>query len=148
MSKLQLELGKTYLTKGGDRMTLERMCGMHFEGVRPDGGIVHYRPDGELWMGSGSCYVIVSEAPPLRPFTAAAQPTVGLGWIVRERRNAEGKLVDCFVEAPRAEGMAHGCEVLGDDYTGYGGVEGKFKHCQMIVAWANGTAGMKEGGNG
>lgn len=62
----------------------------------------------------------------------------GLGWKVRERRGNDGELLDCFVEAPAEAGMAYGLEVLGDDYTGYGNVEGKLKHCQMIVAWANG----------
>lgn len=61
----------------------------------------------------------------------------GLGWVLREKRDRSGQLVDCFVEAPRAEGMAYGLEVLGDDYTGYGDVEGKRKHCEFIVALAN-----------
>lgn len=62
---------------------------------------------------------------------------IGLGWKVRERRDSDGELLDCFLEAPRVEGMAYGLEVLGDDYTGYDGVQGKLKHCQMIAAWAN-----------
>ncbi|WP_088158778.1 hypothetical protein [Achromobacter xylosoxidans] len=61
-----------------------------------------------------------------------------LGWRVRERRSDDGKLLDCFVEAPAAPGMAYAQEVLGDDYAeAQGGIEGKLKHCQMIVAWAN-----------
>lgn len=68
-----------------------------------------------------------------------ATPVAGkaLGWRVRERRSTDGELLDCFVEAPKAAGMAYALEVLGDDYNGYGDVEGKLKHCQMIVAWAN-----------
>lgn len=61
-----------------------------------------------------------------------------VGWRVRERRSNDGKLLDCFVEAPAAPGMAYGQEVLGDDYAeAQGGIEGKLKHCQLIVAWAN-----------
>ncbi|CUJ58854.1 Uncharacterised protein [Achromobacter xylosoxidans] len=61
-----------------------------------------------------------------------------LGWRVRERRSNDGKLLDCFVEAPAVPGMAYAQEVLGDDYAeAQGGIEGKLKHCQMIVAWAN-----------
>lgn len=62
-----------------------------------------------------------------------------LGWRVRERRSDDGELLDCFVEAPAVPGMAYAQEVLGDDYAeAQGGIEGKLKHCQMIVAWANG----------
>lgn len=71
--------------------------------------------------------------------TPKKAPT-GLGWEVKEFRNGDGTLKDCFVAAPRSEGMAYGLEVLGDDYTGYGDVEGKLKHCQMIVAWANASS--------
>lgn len=70
----------------------------------------------------------------------ANAPVVGeaLGWRVRERRSDAGKLLDCFVEAPATPGMAYAQEVLGDDYAeAQGGIEGKLKHCQMIVAWAN-----------
>lgn len=70
----------------------------------------------------------------------ASAPVAGeaLGWRVRERRSDDGKLLDCFVEAPAAPGMAYAQEVLGDDYAeAQGGIEGKLKHCQMIVAWAN-----------
>lgn len=67
-----------------------------------------------------------------------------LGWKVRERRDRSGNLVDCFVEGPPAPGMAYGLEVLGDDYTGYGDIEGKRRHCQMIVEWANAADGVRE----
>ena len=70
----------------------------------------------------------------------ASAPVAGeaLGWRVRERRGRDGKLLDCFVEAPAVPGMAYAQEVLGDDYAeAQGGIEGKLKHCQMIVAWAN-----------
>lgn len=61
-----------------------------------------------------------------------------LGWRVRERRGRDGELLDCFVEAPAAPGMAYAQEVLGDDYAeAQGGIQGKLKHCQMIVAWAS-----------
>ncbi len=77
----------------------------------------------------------------LRLSTAlASAPVAGeaLGWRVRERRGRDGELLDCFVEAPAAPGMAYAQEVLGDDYAeAQGGIEGKLKHCQMIVAWAN-----------
>lgn len=72
----------------------------------------------------------------------ASVPVAGeaLGWRVRERRGRDGELLDCFVEAPAAPGMAYAQEVLGDDYAeAQGGIEGKLKHCQMIVAWANGS---------
>ncbi|HCW19192.1 hypothetical protein [Achromobacter sp.] len=74
------------------------------------------------------------------PDALASAPVAGeaLGWRVRERRSNDGKLLDCFVEAPAAPGMAYAQEVLGDDYAeAQGGIEGKLKHCQMIVAWAN-----------
>lgn len=58
-------------------------------------------------------------------------------WIVRERRDPAGNLRDCFVEAPKTEGMAYGLEVLGDNYTGYGDQEGKLEHCRRIVACVN-----------
>lgn len=77
-------------------------------------------------------------SPEINP-SAGKTPT-GRGWKVRERRSKDGELQDCFVEAPRAMNMAYGLEVLGDDYEGYGGVEAKMKHCQMIVAWANAEA--------
>ncbi|CAB3729243.1 hypothetical protein [Achromobacter piechaudii] len=70
----------------------------------------------------------------------ASAPVAGeaLRWRVRERRSNDGELLDCFVEAPAAPGMAYAQEVLGDDYAeAQGGIEGKLKHCQMIVAWAN-----------
>ncbi|MGV2866363.1 hypothetical protein [Achromobacter sp. AGC39] len=76
------------------------------------------------------------------PLPAARAPVAGeaLGWRVRERRGRDGELLDCFVEAPAAPGMAYAQEVLGDDYAkAQGGIEGKLKHCQMIVAWANGS---------
>ena len=66
-----------------------------------------------------------------------AGDAVSLGWRVRERRSADGQLLDCFVEQPAGEGQAYGLEVLGDDYTGFGDVEAKLAHCQMIVSWAN-----------
>jgi|GEM_PF-6575683 len=72
----------------------------------------------------------------------ASAPVAGeaLGWRVRERRGRDGELLDCFVEAPAVPGMAYAQEVLGDDYAeAQGGIEGKLKHCQMIVAWANGS---------
>lgn len=75
----------------------------------------------------------------------AAQSSSGLGWVVRERRGSDGKLLDCFVEAPRCEGMAYGLEVLGDDYTGYGEVEAKLEHCKLIVAWANASPATEIG---
>lgn len=81
-----------------------------------------------------------AEPDALRAALGVAIPAPRLGWIVREKRNARGELVDCFVEAPKAESMAYGLEVLGDDYTGYGDLEGKLRHCQMIVAWANAGA--------
>lgn len=61
----------------------------------------------------------------------------GLNWKVRERRNEFGELLDCFVEAPQNDNMPYALEVLGDDYTGYGDIVAKLKHCQMIVDWAN-----------
>lgn len=60
-----------------------------------------------------------------------------LGWVVRERRDSDGSLLDCFVEAPAENGMAYGLEVLGDDYNGFGDEERKLEHCRMIVEWAN-----------
>lgn len=77
-----------------------------------------------------------------QPATAHAASTgpTGLGWEVKVFQNNDGTLKDCFVSAPRAEGMAYGLEVLGDDYTGYGDLAGKLKHCQMITAWANAAA--------
>lgn len=77
----------------------------------------------------------------------ASAPVAGeaLGWRVRERRSNDGKLLDCFVEAPAVPGMAYAQEVLGDDYAeAQGGIEGKLKHCQMIVAWANATPQASE----
>lgn len=65
-----------------------------------------------------------------------------LGWVVRERRRADGTLQDCFVEAPREGNMAYALEVLGDDYTGYGDVERKHEHCKQIVAWANSCSNL------
>jgi hypothetical protein len=62
------------------------------------------------------------------------------GWKVRERRNREGELLDCFIEAPPEGDMAYALEVLGDDYTGYGGVERKLEHCQLIVSLVNAAA--------
>lgn len=66
----------------------------------------------------------------------AVEPMSGR-WKVRERRSPAGELVDCFVEAPAERDMAYGLEVLGDDYAGYGGVERKLQHCQLIVARVN-----------
>lgn len=63
-----------------------------------------------------------------------------LGWRVRELRAQDGTLHDCFVEAPAEGDMPYGIEVLGDDYTGFGGVERKYEHCKMIVEWANNAA--------
>lgn len=62
---------------------------------------------------------------------------IGLGWVVRERRAPNGELLDCFVEAPKNNGMAYALEVLGDDYTDYGDIDAKLEHCKMIAAWAN-----------
>ncbi|WP_186112043.1 hypothetical protein [Burkholderia gladioli] len=64
----------------------------------------------------------------------------GLGWRVREIRNPDGSLMDCFVEAPAEGEMPYALQVLGDDYTGYGDIERKYEHCKMIVAWANRAA--------
>ncbi|CDN60004.1 hypothetical bacteriophage protein [Burkholderia cenocepacia H111] len=66
-----------------------------------------------------------------------AAPADELGWRVRERRAPDGTLIDCFVEAPTEGDMPYAMEVLGDDYTGYGGIERKYEHCKMIVGWAN-----------
>lgn len=65
------------------------------------------------------------------------KPVACLGWSVRERRSADGELLDCFVEAPREGNMAYALEVLGDDYTGYGDVERKLEHCKLIVSLVN-----------
>jgi hypothetical protein len=63
-------------------------------------------------------------------------------WIVRERRDPDGALMSCFVQAPREGDMAYGLEVLGDDYEGYGDVERKLEHCKMIVALVNAARGQ------
>jgi hypothetical protein len=65
-----------------------------------------------------------------------AEPRAG-DWIVRERRNSSGKLIDCFVESPAENDMPYALEVLGDDYTGYGDVERKLEHCKLIVSLVN-----------
>jgi len=81
----------------------------------------------------------VDAAPAQRVNLKSDNPTSasGLGWIVRERRDSDGELRDCFVQAPAVAGMPYGLEVLGDDYTGYGDVQSKLEHCKLIVAWAN-----------
>jgi hypothetical protein len=63
-------------------------------------------------------------------------------WKVRERRKADGSLIDCFVEAPKENDMAYGLEVLGDDYTGYGDVERKYEDCRRVVACVNACRGL------
>ncbi|WP_260427003.1 hypothetical protein [Burkholderia cenocepacia] len=63
-----------------------------------------------------------------------------LGWRVRERRAPDGTLIDCFVEAPTEGDMPYAMEVLGDDYTGYGGIERKYEHCKLIVKLVNANA--------
>lgn len=85
-----------------------------------------------------SCAGIAVQAPE----ATATQPLPqgGHGWTVREHRGRDGELLDCFLEAPKEGDMPYGLEVLGDDYTGYGGVERKLAHCQLIAGWANGTA--------
>jgi hypothetical protein len=66
-------------------------------------------------------------------------------WVVRERRNPSGDLIDCFVEAPKEGEMAYALEVLGDDYTGYGEVERKLEHCKLIVSSVNATLAAPNG---
>ncbi len=96
----------------------------------------NYNDSTQLW----DVYQRAIEAAQTLGSSPAGQNQGGLGWKVRERRGPEGDLRDCFVEAPQSENMAYGLEVLGDDYEGYGGVEAKLQHCQMIVAWANAEA--------
>lgn len=105
------------------------------------------RIDGKNELGAGA----LAEA--LAPYIArlasvqADLPQGGLGWTVRERHDAAGKLINCFVEAPPQEpGTRLGLEVLGDayDYEGNGGIPRKLRHCQLIAAWANAPHALAE----
>lgn len=91
----------------------------------------------DWWLRVNSAQNALKSALSTQPAPCPPQPS--LGWRVRERR-IEGELLDCFIEQPPAEHQAYGLEVLGDDYTGFGDVEEKLRHCQMIVAWANAQA--------
>lgn len=56
-------------------------------------------------------------------------------WHIRERYD-QGKIIDCFIEGAK-ENMPYGCEVLGDDYTGFGDIERKLLHCELITTLVN-----------
>jgi hypothetical protein len=91
----------------------------------------------DVWSADGKDAAIVMwnrRATLAAPAQAAVVPE---GWRVREHRNGEGELLDCFVEAPPEGDMAYALEVLGDDYNGYGGVERKLEHCNLIVSLVN-----------
>ena len=40
----------------------------------------------------------------------------------------------CFVEGPRPENMAYSCEILGDDYTGFGDKEQRMHDVEFVAA--------------
>jgi len=89
-------------------------------------------------MNPGQSYLLAigKSFPKLK--SAILSRLASLNWRVREHRvGNDGPLLGCFVEAPAEGDMPYALEVLGDDYTGYGGIERKYEHCQMIVAWAN-----------
>ena len=50
-------------------------------------------------------------------------------WRFRKEHGLSG-----FVEAPKANGMAYGLDVCGDDYTGYGGEEQREINMHLIAA--------------
>lgn len=57
-------------------------------------------------------------------------------WSVRELGE------DCFITAAIEPGMPYGPEIMGDDYTGYGGEERKKADARRIVACVNACAGI------
>ncbi len=57
-------------------------------------------------------------------------------WNIRELGD------DCFITAAIEPGMAYGPEIMGDDYTGYGGEARKRADARRIVACVNACAGI------
>lgn len=60
-------------------------------------------------------------------------------WFVREAPDGS----DCIITAEREPGMAYGPEIMGDDYTGYGGLERKKADARRITACVNACKGYK-----
>ena len=61
----------------------------------------------------------------------------------KKRQHPTGDASECFVEGPRPEGMPYACEILGDDYTGFGGNEQRMYDAEFIAEIHNMTSHIK-----
>lgn len=58
-------------------------------------------------------------------------------WKVRYLNPEDKDDHTCFIEAPKAEGMAYGLDVCGDDYSGYGHEKQRRVNMEFIVTACN-----------
>ena len=52
-------------------------------------------------------------------------------WIKRAMPETD---FECFVQGPKSEGMAYACEILGDDYNGFGDDEQRMHDVEFVAA--------------
>lgn len=51
-----------------------------------------------------------------------------------KKRHISADIFECFVEGPRPENMAYSCEILGDDYTGFGDDEQRMHDVNFVAS--------------
>ena len=50
------------------------------------------------------------------------------------KKRQGARMFECFVEGPRPEKMAYSCEILGDDYTGFGDEEQRMHDVEFVAS--------------
>ena len=51
-----------------------------------------------------------------------------------KKRQRGDNMLECFVQGPRSENMAYNCEIIGDDYTGFGDEEQRVHDVEFVAA--------------